>query len=407
MKKLICALLFLHSSGFVFSTPDTWLQKTSLPAQPRLGAVAFAISGYGYIGTGLDSSGNFHNDFWRYDATNDSWTQVADFAGSARKNAVAFVTDSFTYVGTGYDNSGITNDFYKYDAVNNLWQQVTALTNPTAARDAAAFNIGNKGYVVGGYDGTTFYSNKNWEYDAARDTAWMQQLVFPVAGRRWATSFSIAGFGFVGMGYNYSQEYFADLWEFDINTNTWTQMANYPGNKRGNAVAFVLGLGAYVGTGFDGTLKDDFFVYNYTDNSWSSIATFAGNPTSGAVAFALNGKGYVFGGGDSLGYKNELWEYTPAVIAGIGDSEFKVEDEVILAPNPANEEFTVHSLKFKTESKSQIKLYDSEGKLALRKNISSKAETISVKELPRGTYYYCVISSSEKTKTVTGKLVLE
>ncbi|CAN5505922.1 hypothetical protein BH11BAC1_BH11BAC1_20210 [soil metagenome] len=402
-------MLFVFSVASI-SAADSWLQKSSLPAQPRVGAIAFSIDGFGYVGTGLDTAGNLLNDFWKYDPVNDSWAQAASFPGTGRKNAVAFVTDSFAFAGTGYDNNGLTNDFFKYDPQNNSWLQIEDLDSAGAVyprRDAAAFSIGNRGYVVGGYDGTSFYSKDCWQYDGSRDTVWNEQAFFPLAGRRWAASFSVNGHGFVGMGYNYSQEYFHDFWKYDESTNTWTQMADYAGNKRGYAVSFVINGFAFVGTGFDGALRSDFYIYDELFNQWAPIAEFGGQPTSSATGFSVNGKGYIFGGVDTLGFKNELWEYTPDNTLGIEMSAGNNELEVFLTPNPAFHSFNIENLKFDAEKIYVLKLYSSTGSLMLSEFLSSVEKTIVVEHFPAGMYYFSVTSKTGDNQVVTGKVILQ
>jgi len=402
MKKILIFPVLLYAFNFSIVAQDTWVQKTSLPSNPRAGAVAFALAGFGYAGTGLDSLGHLLNDFWKYDAANDSWSQAATFPGTPRKNAVAFVTDTFAYVGTGIDSIGLTKDFYRFDAATNSWVRIEDLDSANAAyprRDAAAFSVNNKGYVVGGYDGTTFYSKENWEYDASRDTVWKKKTIFPLAGRRWATSFAIDGFGFVGMGYNYSQEYFSDFWKFDAASNTWAQIADFPGNIRSDAPAFVIGGYAYAGAGFDGSLRGDFYKYNYAANSWVSIAPYGGLPTSSASAFTLNGKGYVFGGLDTLGYKSELWEYTPDTTVGIDNLW---ADRTGIYPNPASSKIWV---TIQSNDDIKVRLYDTTGKLVLEQMLSNERKDINVARLPRGIYYYSI--SIKGKNSATGKLILE
>lgn len=410
MKKNSISFLFVILSLFAFANPDTWVQKTSLPAQPRAAAVGFALNGFGYVGTGLDSTGTLLDDFWKYDASNDSWSQVASFAGTARKNAVAFVTDSFAFVGTGYDNSGLTKDFYRYNDLTNLWTRIEDLDSSGSVyprRDAAAFAVSNTAYVVGGYNGTSFYSNETWEYDESRDTVWQEKTSFPLSGRRWATAFSLGGFGFVGMGYNYSQEYFNDFWKYDVSSNVWTQMADYDGNKRAYGVGFVINGFAFVGTGFDASLKDDFYMYDLANNQWSAIASFGGQPTSAAAGFSINGKGYLFGGIDTSGYKNELWEYTPDNTAGIENNPQNAVIQIITAPNPSTTFIKFENLYLSLNGNYKMDLFDSAGKLVLEKSLTNNDKTVSVAGLTRGTYYYSLYQRNKRTDCVTGKVILQ
>lgn len=401
MKYFFITVFSIQSFTFFASAQDTWVQKTSMPGNPRAGAVAFALGGFGYTGTGLDSSGHLLNDFWKYDAANDSWSQAVSFPGTPRKNAVAFVIDSFAFVGTGVDSIGLTKDFYRFDGVANSWIRIEDLDSSNAVysrRDAAAFSIGSRGYVVGGYDGTTFYSKENWEYDVSRDTVWKRKTAFPLAGRRWATSFTTDGLGYVGMGFNYSQEYFGDFWKYDTTLNTWSQIADFPGNDRSDAPAFVINGYAFAGAGFDGALKGDFYRYDHVANTWSAIAPFGGLPTSSSSAFSLNGKGYVVGGIDTLGYKNELWEYTP-------DNVVKVDEPLVgfikISPNPATSLITVTN---KSNSDINIRIFDGKGRLVIDQMLSNERTELNVAEFPRGIYYFSV---AIKGSTIdTGKLLL-
>lgn len=410
MIKFSFAFLLVILSLFSFANPDTWVQKTSLPAQPRAAAVGFALNGYGYVGTGLDSLGTLLDDFWKYDPANDSWSQVASFIGTARKNAVAFVTDTFAYVGTGTDNSGLSNDFFRYNGQNNSWVQIEDLDSAGSVyprRDATAFTIGNLGYVVGGYDGTSFYSNETWEYDGNRDTVWQEKTAFPLSGRRWATAFSAGGYGFVGMGYNYSQEYFRDFWKYDMSSNTWTQMADYEGNKRAYGVSFVINGFAFVGTGFDGALKDDFYMYDLANNQWSAVASFGGQPTSAAAGFSVNGKGYLFGGIDTSGYKNELWEYTPDNTAGFENNPKDASIQIFASPNPATTLINFENLPLSLNGSHKLKLYNASGKLVLEKSLTGNDKTVSVEGLMRGMYYFSCYRKDMHSDCVTGKVILQ
>lgn len=402
MKKIFILSHLFGSLQFFASAQNNWIQKSSMPAAPRAGAIAFALDGFGYAGTGLDSLGHLLNDFWKYDAANDSWSQAASFPGTPRKNAVAFVTDSFAYVGTGIDSIGLTKDFYRYDGVANSWIQIEDIDSSNTVyprRDAAAFSVGEKGYVVGGYDGTTFYSKENWEYDNARDTVWRRKTSFPQSGRRWATAFAAGGFGFVGMGYNYSQEYFGDFWKYDTITTAWTQVADFPGNIRSDAPAFVINGYAFAGAGFDGSLRSDFYRYDHVANAWTAIAPYGGLPTSSASAFTLNGKGYVVCGLDTLGYKNEPWEYTPDNLVGI---QTLFAGLTGIYPNPASSRITVTN---KSNNDINVRLFDIRGRLVFDKMLSDERSDINVAGFPRGIYYFSI--SIPGNPAATGKLILE
>jgi len=398
MKKYLLFCFSILFSANCFSQANTWIQKASLPAAPRVGAVAFSINNKGYVGTGQDSVGNLLNDFWQYDPSTDSWKQVADFSGSARRNAVAFVVNGFGYVGTGYDGGNNLTDFYKYDPTLNAWSQVDSMNKDTSAagrREASSFSIGPYGYVVGGYDGSSNFNSETWQYNESASTTWQQARAFPSNGRRWGIGFTIEQYGFTGMGYDYTQIYRNDLWKYDTVSNTWSQMASYPGSARGNAVAFTIGDSAFVGNGFDGIYKKDFFVYSYASNTWAPIADFSGGSTSGAVAFSIGGNGYVCSGKDSIHYKNELWEYTTDSVSGINNIEAG-NSAMDVFPNPVRNELHLSFPAKATDC--YLSLIDASGKtlwVQYMGNVSAKAgRVIPVKELARGVYTLQLKTSS-------------
>jgi N-acetylneuraminic acid mutarotase len=96
------------------------------------------------------------------------------------------------------------------------------------------------------------------------------------------------------------------------------QKADFGGGKIYDAVSFVIGNYAYVGTGCNSVLFPlvnvglQRFMYRYDPSLdvWKRMADLppAGAATCRAVGFAIGGKGYVCGG-----YQNAaLWEYDPA-----------------------------------------------------------------------------------------------
>ena len=76
----------------------------------------------------------------------------------------------------------------------------------------------------------------------------------------------------------------------------WLKRSAFDGNGRAGAVSFVIGDTAYVGTGFDGSIRySDFWAYNPTNDAWSqrAIMPTAAIKRNSAAAFTAAGKGYV------------------------------------------------------------------------------------------------------------------
>lgn len=104
----------------------------------------------------------------------------------------------------------------------------------------------------------------------------------------------------------------------------WVRRADFRGDARKEAVSFVIGDTAYVGTGFGGpdagSKLSTFYKYDPVKDNWEQIATMA-DPNdpfnnlgrTGASAFAAAGKGYVATGFDSA-YRalKDMWAYDPS-----------------------------------------------------------------------------------------------
>ncbi len=357
---------------------DAWTQKANFGGSPRSWATGFSIGSKGYLGTGNDDTG-LRKDFWEYDPASNIWTQKADFGGVARNAATSFSIGSKGYLGTGYDGINVLKDFWQYVPATNTWTKVNDFEG-TARYGAVSFSIGTKGYIGTGANGATsgqIYYKDFWEFDTSvtysylwsngattpsiavssagdysvtitntstgcsatsvttkviinsppiasitpsgsisfchgeivrlfADSAkvpWTKKADFGGTSRSSAVGFSIADKGYMGTGFDGSGK--NDFWEFNPATNTWTQKANFGGADRLAAVGFSIGNKGYIGTGYDGSGKNDFWEYNPATNIWTQKADFGGGAKWFATGFSIGTKGYV-------AYGSDIWEYVPA-----------------------------------------------------------------------------------------------
>lgn len=142
---------------------------------------------------------------------------------------------------------------------------------------------------------------------------WIEQSEFEGIRRSNAVSFVIGDIAYVGTGFNGDEdEYYQDFWRYDARQNFWQRVDSLPGVGRSAAVAFAIGDKAYMGLGFDGDDElRDFYEYDPATDEWTQISDFGGSARRNAVAFAVNGKGYV-GTGDDGNTLKDFWEYDPA-----------------------------------------------------------------------------------------------
>jgi len=215
-----------------------------------------------------------------------NWTKSTPFKGRPRSGAISFTIDDVAYVGLGYDGDDYIGDFYQYNITSGFWE----------ARQA-----------------------------------------FPGMLRERAVAFSINGKGYVGLGYNREEdkEELGDFWEYDPETNQWTQLNDFEGTARYNAVSFAIGSKGYVGTGYDGdSYNSDFWEYNPTTDEWTEIKSYPGEKIEEGTSFVIEDKAYVFGGRNNGLYNNDFWEFDPEAgtwTTRTPDDDESYYDEFVLA----------------------------------------------------------------------------
>ena len=102
----------------------------------------------------------------------------------------------------------------------------------------------------------------------------------------------------------------------------WIRSAEFSGNARTQAISFVIGDTAYVGTGFDGTNRyNDLWSFDPVKMNWQEKANLGDitNARSSAVAWSIGTKGYVAtgtnpynGGNGGPQYLHDTWQYDQA-----------------------------------------------------------------------------------------------
>jgi N-acetylneuraminic acid mutarotase len=250
-----------------------------------------------------------------------NWIELSDFEGVPRCEAVCFTIGDKAYVGTGYDGEDRLSDFWEYDPASNQWNRKADF--PGVARSGAVgFGTDSKGYMGTGYDGVNKLKDF-WEFDPSKGDSgtWTQIADFDGSARYDAIAFSVNNKGYVGTGYDDND--LKDLWEYDPLLNKWTAKKSLEGSKRRGAIVFVIDGKAYVGTGIDnGVYESDFWVYDPSVDDWTDRRAitdesdddydddYSGITGINKSAFAVGGRAYVVGGNNgSVG--TDVWEYDP------------------------------------------------------------------------------------------------
>ena len=139
-----------------------------------------------------------------------------------------------------------------------------------------------------------------------------EQRASPPFTKDHGIGFSIGGYGYVLTGGSNGQPFSAtkDFFKYDPNTDTWSQLPDYPGPIRGYGIGDVWDGKLYFGFG------DNQAVYLNDLWSWDPVTDiFTQLPSCPCVGrdhpalLATNGKVYVGAGGSASGNLNDWWEY--------------------------------------------------------------------------------------------------
>ena len=166
-------------------------------------------------------------------------------------------------------------------------------------------------------------SCKEAEESPYPDIVFEARSSLPIGGRSTAVAFVINERAYVALGRNSGWQPLKDCWEYNPETDSWLQMADFPGVARVNAIAEVVNGKAYVGLGYnstktvykDSTILNDFWTFNPIENSWQKKADFPknadGSPSSVNSSFSFVFDSCIYVGANFNGFKfdTEFWKY--------------------------------------------------------------------------------------------------
>jgi len=255
-----------------------WSQKGDFPGGPREFAQGFSINGKGYIALGQSITcmpgceglncckAKLHNDIWEYNEATDQWTMVATIPDIDTNNvlvAKSFVIGSKAYI-------HCAGKFWEFDPSG---YSITPKADcPGALVFTSSFAVNGKGYIGTGENGGSTLLKSVYEYDPANDH-WTKKSDFAGPARRFATGFAVGGKGYIGCGElmtplnanDFKWIDVNDVWEYSPDSDTWKQVANYPGASSLYKVAGVIGQKAIIGTGrtYEGPIffLTEFWIY--------------------------------------------------------------------------------------------------------------------------------------------------
>lgn len=226
------------SDFYVFDgATETWSKDSlsgefAFPGQGREHAVAFAVGGCGFVGTGAVDERTVTSDFYKFDP-NTGWSET-DFPGDSRRGATAFVIGDQAIVcgGAGIGGSGYKLDVLKYSAATDSWSSCHPIMNRSDHSFDDSYSKIPRAYAVSftssldspsgtprGYIacGAGTHNRTCWEYDIEKDR-WYEVTSLPSAmgsPRVSAVAFDLDGYGYVTTGgSSIETAMFQDSWRF-------------------------------------------------------------------------------------------------------------------------------------------------------------------------------------------------
>jgi Galactose oxidase, central domain/Kelch motif len=143
---------------------------------------------------------------------------------------------------------------------------------------------------------------------------WVTESQLNGPARSEAVSFVIGNFAYVGTGWDGLNTRYNDFWKYDPSNNIWSQVSSMPANtERSSAASFATTSKGYVGTGYDGfNYLNDFYEFDPVLNAWTQKSNFPNSPRYEAVGFGLGTLGYMGTGFDGSNALKDFYQYDPS-----------------------------------------------------------------------------------------------
>jgi Subtilisin-like serine proteases len=235
------------------------------------------------------------------DTLGSVWTFRANMPSIRGYHGVTCIGEKIYVVG-GYDGQNSYNTLFVYNTSTNTWESKSNMSGSRYKLGAAVAN--DKLYAIGGY--TSTYSNKVEMYDPISD-AWTTKQNMPTSrGNLSVVSYNNKIYAIGGNG---SYSYYRNVEVYDPSTNTWTSKLNMPTARSSAGITVynnkIYVIGGYNGSSYLNTVE----VYDPATNTWT---TKQGMPTARkeAAAITINNKILVIGGYNGS-YLNTVEEYDP------------------------------------------------------------------------------------------------
>ena len=308
------AIQYSEVSTFSTYQGGNWIPTKEFPevllsnlsgACPR----GFSSKGYGFVaGTRADGASQV---MWRYDKSSDIWEEQSSPAVSIGSREIFFGCSApvldFPRV--------IVQDgaVIEYFADNDSWV-LLGESDGSFAAGLYPFMFQYMNQLFIGTGGTNLERSTVYRISLDRIGNALEMEDFPGTPRIRSSYFVIGDTGFAGLGQGeFFGSLYNDFWKFDLESESWSQAADFPGQMVSRVGITSRGKG-YVLTGLDEneSINPGFWEYDPLIDEWTKLADFGRGDGDAHVGFVLNGVIYGGLGNDMDGNpRQEFWRYIP------------------------------------------------------------------------------------------------
>lgn len=384
MKYFLLLFGFLQFS--VLLSAQDWTQLADIPGVGRFWSAAFTINNKIYTGTGVtDFSGDATQDMWEYDPTSDTWAQVADYPAGVREGADGFGDGNRGFLAFGTSFIQFTNNVYEYLPASNIWESKASC--PASFAYSHGFTLDGK-YYIGPENG----NNKMHAYDFDSDS-WSEVAPFPGQDRRAQVAFAANGKGYIGLGMFVFGGVLGDFYAYDPIADAWSQKASLSPVSDQSCATSINNEGYVFNVGQNGK---SIYKYNETLDEWEFLSSHPGDRIANGTFIGLNGAGYLLFGERTISGGNissqETWRYIPSNVS-IDDINNINSFQLVSSQNK--------SLVFKSKSSqmAQLRVWTLDGKLILNTEKVFSNDNCSVMVDYAGMVVYQVSNSQGQIKS--------
>jgi N-acetylneuraminic acid mutarotase len=384
MKYFLLLFGFLQFS--VLLSAQDWTQLADIPGAGRFWSAAFTINNKIYTGTGVTGfSGDATQDMWEYDPTSDTWAQVADYPAGVREGADGFGDGNRGFLAFGTSFIQFTNNVYEYLPASNIWEAKASC--PASFAYSHGFTLDGK-YYIGPENG----NNKMHAYDFDSDS-WSEVAPFPGQDRRAQVAFAANGKGYIGLGMFVFGGVLGDFYAYDPIADAWSQKASLSPVSDQSCATSINNEGYVFNVGQNGK---SIYKYNETSDEWEFLSSHPGDRIANGTFIGLNGAGYLVFGERTISGGNipsqETWRYIPSNVS-IDDINNISTFQLVSSQNK--------SLVFKSKSTqmTQLMVWTLDGKLILNTEQIFSSDNCSVVVDYTGMVVYQISNSQGQIKS--------